>query len=236
MYVAVAAASVNKTTALNGHDLLLLQEGTVEDTMDTDEVIRVLTAMLGSDRASAPRDMSIATWMDMTIGRGDDARLVYLPDLPQPQQKLGQSMLQCRRAVVQFTLCVMPPTSSHSYIMSEKSYVLHVRFILLLLHLQLIARLGRWLRTALNTSYLRFVKPKGLLAAGGWDKDRPDAFFDERFCLEVEDDLVLLVYPWLADLRKQLCTAQHAEPQLWAMLAAALCKTIASAQICGWRR
>ena len=58
--------------------------------------------------------------------------------------------------------------------------------------LQLIARLGRWLRTALNTSYLRFFKPKGLLAAAGWDKDRPDAFFDERFCLDVEDDLVLL--------------------------------------------
>jgi hypothetical protein len=47
---AVAAASVNSTAALNGH-ALLLQEGTVEDTMDMDEVIRVLTAMLGSDRA-----------------------------------------------------------------------------------------------------------------------------------------------------------------------------------------
>ena len=84
MCVAVAAASVNSTAALNVH-VLLLQEGTVEDTMDMDEVIRVLTAMLGSDRASAPRDMSIATWMDMTIGRGDDARLVYLPDLLKPQ-------------------------------------------------------------------------------------------------------------------------------------------------------
>lgn len=55
------------------------------DTMDNDEVIAVLTKMLGSDRPSAPCDMSIATWMDMTIGRGDDARLVYLPDLLKPQ-------------------------------------------------------------------------------------------------------------------------------------------------------
>lgn len=62
-----------------------VQEGTVCDTLDNDEVILVLTKMLGSDRQSAPRDMSIATWMDMTIGRGDDARLVYLPDLLKPQ-------------------------------------------------------------------------------------------------------------------------------------------------------
>lgn len=62
-----------------------VQEGTVCDTMDNDEVIAVLNKMLGSDRPSAPCDMSIATWMDMTIGRGDDARLVYLPDLVKPQ-------------------------------------------------------------------------------------------------------------------------------------------------------
>lgn len=44
--------STDNTTTLNAHDLLLLQEGTVEDTMDTDEVTRVLTAMLGSDGIS----------------------------------------------------------------------------------------------------------------------------------------------------------------------------------------
>jgi hypothetical protein len=71
-------------------------------------------------------------------------------------------------------------------------------------HVQMIARLGRWLRTALNTSYLKFFKPKGLLAAGQWDKDRPDGFFAERFCLDVQEELVLLVFPWLPELSKQV--------------------------------
>jgi hypothetical protein len=57
----------------------------------------------------------------------------------------------------------------------------------------------------LNQSYLKFFKPKGLLAAGQWDKDRPDSFFAERFCLQVDEELVLLVYPWLPELRKQVC-------------------------------
>ena len=73
---------------------------------------------------------------------------------------------------------------------------------------QMIARLGRWLRTALNTSYLKFFKPKGLLAAGQWDKDRPAAFFDERFCLNVAEELVLLVFPWLTELRNQVRISQ----------------------------
>jgi hypothetical protein len=67
---------------------------------------------------------------------------------------------------------------------------------------QLIARLGRWLRTALNTSYLRFFKPEGLLAAGGWDKDRMDAVFAERFCIDVPEELVDFVFPCLQQLKK----------------------------------
>ena len=69
---------------------------------------------------------------------------------------------------------------------------------------QLIARAGRWLRTALNTSYLQFYKPESLLAAGGWDKDRPDGFFAERFCLDVEDELISCVFPWMDDLRNEV--------------------------------
>jgi hypothetical protein len=63
----------------------LLQEGTIDDTMNSDQVVRMLYTMLGSARVSAHRDMSIATWMNMTIGRGDDARLVHLPDLLTPE-------------------------------------------------------------------------------------------------------------------------------------------------------
>jgi hypothetical protein len=40
--------------------------------------------MLGSKIKTAPRDMSMALWMSGTIGRGDDARLVFLPDLLKP--------------------------------------------------------------------------------------------------------------------------------------------------------
>lgn len=73
------------------------------------------------------------------------------------------------------------------------------------LWLQLIARLGRWLRTALNQSYLRFFKPKGLLAAAGFDKSRPEGYFDERFCLDVCEELVDIVFPFLSKLTGQVC-------------------------------
>lgn len=74
---------------------------------------------------------------------------------------------------------------------------------------QLIARLGRWMRTALNQSYLRFYKPQGLLAACGWDKDHPDGFFAERFCIEVPDELVDFVFPFLGKLKEQ-ASSPHA--------------------------
>jgi hypothetical protein len=72
---------------------------------------------------------------------------------------------------------------------------------------QLIARLGRWLRTALTLSYLRFFKPEGLLSAGGWLKDRMDSFA-ERFCIEVPEALVALVFPCLAALRTKVGLSQ----------------------------
>jgi hypothetical protein len=53
--------------------------------MNKDQVVSMLYTMLGSDKSSAHRDMSLATWMTMTIGRGDDARLVHLPDLLKPE-------------------------------------------------------------------------------------------------------------------------------------------------------
>lgn len=80
--------------------------------------------------------------------------------------------------------------------------------------LQLIARLGRWLRTALNMSYLRFFKPKGLLAAAGFDQDQPFGVFAEHWCQPVLRVLYYKVYPFLEDFRKQaslvwLCKHVH---------------------------
>lgn len=54
--------------------------------------------------------------------------------------------------------------------------------------LQIIARLGRWQRTALNSSYLKFFRPEGLLAAGGWPggaQAKFDQFFADRLCVTV---------------------------------------------------
>lgn len=70
--------------------------------------------------------------------------------------------------------------------------------------MQIIARIGRWLRTALTLCYLKFFTPEGLLAAAGWDKDRRDSFFAERFCIEVPSELVAYVFPGLAELSKQV--------------------------------
>lgn len=56
----------------------------MDDTLDADQALRVLIVMLGSEKASAARDMSMATWSTQTIGRSDDARLLYLPDLLKP--------------------------------------------------------------------------------------------------------------------------------------------------------
>lgn len=88
--------------------------------------------------------------------------------------------------------------------------------------LQLIARLGRWLRTALNQSYLRFFKPEGLLSAAGFDKDRLEGYFDERFCLDVCKELVHIVFPFLQDLIDKVrdhaccCSCLLAQPQEYA--------------------
>lgn len=62
----------------------LLQEGTVDDTFSYEDLVNLMIIMLGSQKRIAARDMSMATWMTMTIGRGDDARLVFLPDLLKP--------------------------------------------------------------------------------------------------------------------------------------------------------
>lgn len=69
---------------------------------------------------------------------------------------------------------------------------------------QLIARMGRWLRDALTLSYLKFFTPEALLAGGGWDKNRLDSYFAERFYIPVTDSLKAQVFPFLAMLRQQV--------------------------------
>lgn len=66
------------------HPHNFLQEGTVDDTLSYQQMERLMKVMLGSLVAGAMRDKSMASWMAMTIGRGDDARLVFLPDLLVP--------------------------------------------------------------------------------------------------------------------------------------------------------
>ncbi len=61
------------------------QEGTIGDAMDVDEYSLLTLTMLGSGKSSAARDMAMTTWCASNIGRGDDARLVFLPDLIKPQ-------------------------------------------------------------------------------------------------------------------------------------------------------
>lgn len=61
-----------------------LQAGTVDDTLSYEQMERLMKVMLGSLAVGAMRDKSMASWMAMTIGRGDDARLVFLPDLLVP--------------------------------------------------------------------------------------------------------------------------------------------------------
>lgn len=63
---------------------------------------------------------------------------------------------------------------------------------------------------ALTISYLRFFKPEGLLAAAGWPRGRLDGFFSERFCLEVPEELVLVVHPFLTSLREKVGAGQTA--------------------------
>lgn len=66
-------------------DLHTLQKGTVDDTFTPDQLWQLALTMLASAKPTAERDHSIAVWMAMTIGRGDDARLVFLPDLLPPE-------------------------------------------------------------------------------------------------------------------------------------------------------
>lgn len=57
----------------------------MDDTVTPDQLFQLCLTMLGSDKPTAARNLSMARWLIMTIGRGDDARLVFLPDLLPPE-------------------------------------------------------------------------------------------------------------------------------------------------------
>lgn len=71
--------------------------GTVDDTLNNEQMEELMLVMLRSKKPGAERDMSMATWMCMNIGRGDDARLVYMPDLLAPEhlRVIGEGCNAC---------------------------------------------------------------------------------------------------------------------------------------------
>lgn len=89
---------------------LALQAGTMEDTVNPDQLIKVMIVMLGSSRRTACRDMSMALWSCQTIGRSDDARLLFLPDLLPPTlvRVIGE-LWQIWCAAFRAAFCCPPP-------------------------------------------------------------------------------------------------------------------------------
>lgn len=70
----------------------------MDDTFSYSQLKLVMLVMLSATVATAARDMCMAAWMTMTIGRGDDARLVFLPDLLKPvvMRVIGEWMMERR--------------------------------------------------------------------------------------------------------------------------------------------
>ncbi len=60
-------------------------DGTIEDTMTQDQYLHMARTMLGSADRDDARDLAVMLWMMMCAGRGDDARLMFLPDLMAPK-------------------------------------------------------------------------------------------------------------------------------------------------------
>ena len=76
------------------------QDNTGEDTLSDDELIKIFQRLLSSDRTEDCRDLAMYAWMTGTMGRSDDARLMYLADLLKPQLlkrigKLGETCKWC---------------------------------------------------------------------------------------------------------------------------------------------
>lgn len=68
------------------------QDNTGEDTLTEDQLILIFTELLKSSSVESCRDQAMCAWMTGTMGRSDDARLMYLADLLKPQlvKRLGE--------------------------------------------------------------------------------------------------------------------------------------------------
>ncbi|CAL8471742.1 g11284 [Coccomyxa elongata] len=70
---------------------------------------------------------------------------------------------------------------------------------------KVIARMGKWNYEAMNKSYLMYFKPVGLLAAAGWPGAAHNdyhQFWHPRFCVDVPEQLVEVLFPFLRTLKK----------------------------------
>lgn len=65
---------------------------------------------------------------------------------------------------------------------------------------QVIGRMGKWLYSAMSQSHLMHLPPEGLLGAGWWPGAAQRDFqhcWHPRFCIEVPEELVDVVFPIL---------------------------------------
>lgn len=83
--------------------------------------------------------------------------------------------------------------------------------------LQVIKRMGKWVKEAMYVNYLAFFKTEGLLAMGCWphaEKKDFSHFWHERFECNVSQELMHLVLPFLPELKLRLAQVGNADPSM----------------------
>lgn len=69
--------------------------------------------------------------------------------------------------------------------------------------LQVIGRQGSWLKAAMYKNYLRFFDTRALLGLGDWPEGTQgnlSMYWHERFQMQVPEELITLLFPFLPDL------------------------------------
>jgi hypothetical protein len=83
--------------------------------------------------------------------------------------------------------------------------------------LQVIKRMGKWLKEAMYVNYLAFFKTEGLMAMCCWphaEKKDFNYFWHERFECNVSQELMHLVFPFLPELKLRLEQVGTADPSM----------------------
>jgi hypothetical protein len=65
--------------------------------------------------------------------------------------------------------------------------------------------MGKWNYEAMTKSYLMYFKPAGLLGSAGWPgaaTNDYEQYWHPRFCVQVPQGLVDLLFPFLPKLRQ----------------------------------